>query len=195
MSLLPSLLFGISASLDALLVGTALGLRKVPLPAGHNLLISTVTLIGTVISIGLGNLLLPLFPTGIGTRTGSSVLILFGLYYLGKWLLSKWRCCFSRTYPLCQEEKKFTSHRELTLSQTLALGCALSMNNIGIGFSASITGLPLLPASISTFFCSFGFLALGSRLGRSALLQQIGEYTDPVSGLLLILLGLCQLYH
>ena len=56
MSLLPSLLFGISASLDALLVGTALGLRKVPLPAGHNLLISTVTLIGTVISIGLGNL-------------------------------------------------------------------------------------------------------------------------------------------
>ena len=195
MSLLPSLLFGISASLDALLVGTALGLRKVPLPAGHNLLISTVTLIGTVISIGLGNLLLPLFPTGIGTRIGSSVLILFGLYYLGKWLLSKWRCRISRTDPLCQEEKKFAAHRELSLVQTLALGCALSMNNIGIGFSASITGLPFLPASVSTFFCSFGFLALGSRLGRSALLQQIGEYTDPVSGLLLILLGLCQLYH
>ena len=195
MSLLPSLLFGISASLDALLVGTALGLRKVPLPAGHNLLISTVTLMGTVISIGLGTLLLPLFPTGIGTRIGSSVLILFGLYYLGKWLLSKWRCRISPTDPLCQEEKKFASHRKLTLFQTLALGCALSMNNIGIGFSASITGLPFLPASISTFFCSFGFLTLGSRLGRSALLQQIGEYTDPASGLLLILLGLCQLYH
>ena len=195
MSLLPSLLFGISASLDALLVGTALGLRKVPLPAGHNLLISTVTLIGTVISIGLGNLLLPLFPTGIGTRIGSSVLILFGLYYLGKWLLSKWRCHFSHTDSLCQEEEKFAERRELSLSQTLALGCALSMNNIGIGFSASITGLPFLPASVSTFFCSFGFLALGSRLGRSAFLQQAGEYTDPVSGLLLIMLGLCQLYH
>ena len=128
MSILPPLLFGISASLDALLVGMALGLQKIPLPARHNLLISTVTLIGTVISIGLGNLLLPLFP-------------------------------------------------------------------IGIGFSASITGLPFLPASVSTFFCSFGFLAFGSRLGRSAFLQQIGEYTDPVSGLLLILLGLCQLYH
>ena len=33
MSVLPSLLFGISASLDALLVGCALGLQKVPLPA------------------------------------------------------------------------------------------------------------------------------------------------------------------
>ena len=195
MSVLPSLLFGISASLDALLVGTALGLQKVPLPARHNLLISTVTLIGTVISISLGNLLLPLFPMGIGTRIGSSVLILFGLYYVGKWLLSKWYCHSSHNSNLCQEKKKFAEYRELSLSQTVALGCALSMNNIGIGFSASITGLPFLPASISTFFCSFGFLSLGSRLGRSALLQQAGEYTDPISGLLLILLGLCQLYH
>ena len=68
MSVLPSLLFGISASLDALLVGCALGLQKVPLPAKHNLLISAVTLIGTVISISLGNLLLPLIPGEIATR-------------------------------------------------------------------------------------------------------------------------------
>ena len=195
MSVLPSLLFGISASLDALLVGCALGLQKVPLPAKHNLLISTVTLIGTVISISLGNLLLPLIPGEIATRIGSSVLILFGLYYAGKWLVSRWRCCSSDNSSLCQEKKKFAEHRELALPQTLALGCALSMNNIGIGFSASITGLPFLPASISTFFCSFGFLALGSRLGRSVLLQHAGEYTDPISGLLLILLGLWQLYH
>ena len=133
MSILPPLLFGISASLDALLVGMALGLQKVPLPARHNLLISTVTLIGTVISIGLGNLLLPLFPIGIGTRIGSSVLILFGLYYVGKWLLSRWCCNFSPDNNLCQKKKKFVGHRELSLSQILALGCALSMNNIGIG--------------------------------------------------------------
>lgn len=195
MSVLSSLLFGISASLDALLVGTALGLQKVPLPARHNLLISTVTLIGTVISIGLGNLLLPLFPTGLGTRIGSAVLILFGLYSMGKWLLSKWRCSFRPDNSLCQEKKKFDERRELSLPQTLVLGGALSLNNIGIGFSASITGLPLFPASVSTFFCSCGFLALGSRLGRSAFLQRTGEYTDPISGLLLILLGLCQLYH
>lgn len=142
MSVLPSLLFGISASLDALLVGCALGLQKVPLPAKHNLLISAVTLIGTVISISLGNLLLPLIPGEIATRTGSSILILFGLYYAGKWLVSRWRCSSSDNSSLCREKKKFAEHRNLTLPQTLALGCALSMNNIGIGFSASITGLP-----------------------------------------------------
>ena len=164
MSVLPSLLFGISASLDALLVGCALGLQKVPLPAKHNLLISAVTLIGTVISISLGNLLLPLIPSEIATRTGSSILILFGLYYAGKWLVSRWRCSSSDNSSLCREKKKFAEHRNL-------------------------------PASISTFFCSFGFLTLGSRLGRSVLLQRVGEYADPISGFLLILLGLWQLYH
>ena len=97
-----------------------------------------------------------------------------------------------------QDTKKETvriTAKRMIIFVIMTLGCALSMNNIGIGFSASITGLPFLPASVSTFFCSFGFLAFGSRLGRSAFLQQIGEYTDPVSGLLLILLGLCQLYH
>ena len=195
MSVLPSLLFGFSASLDALLVGIALGLRKVPLSARHNLLISTITLMGTVLSIGLGNLLLPLFPLGLGTRIGSAVLILFGLYSMGKWLLSKWRCNVVSDSCLCQEKEKFAGQRELSLLQTLVLGGALSLNNIGIGFSASITGLPFLPASVSTFFCSCGLLTLGSRLGRSALLQRTGEYTDLLSGLLLILLGLCQLYH
>lgn len=81
------------------------------------------------------------------------------------------------------------------MPQAFLLGCALSLNNIGIGFSASIAGLPFLPASLSTFLCSLGFLALGSRLGQSAIVQKFEDYADPVSGLLLVLLGLCQLYH
>ena len=108
MSILPPLLFGISASLDALLVGMALGLQKVPLPARHNLLISTVTLIGTVISIGLGNLLLPLFPIGIGTRIGSSVLILFGLYYVGNGCFPDGAATFSPDNNLCQKKKNLS---------------------------------------------------------------------------------------
>ena len=120
MSILPPLLFGISASLDALLVSMALGLQKVTLPARHNLLISTVTLIGTVISIGLGNLLLPLFPIGIGTRIGSSVLILFGLYYVGKWLLSRWCCNFSPDNNLCQKNKNKTVPLPKTISASVS---------------------------------------------------------------------------
>ena len=195
MSVLSSLLFGISASLDALLVGGALGLRKVVLPIKYNLLISTVTLVGTIISIGLGNLLLPLFPSGFGTRIGSVVLILFGLYYTGKWLFSRLQCRITLNKPPCPDTQNFTGHEEIVLPQAFLLSCALSLNNIGIGFSASIAGLPLFPASLSTFLCSFGFLALGSRLGRSAFPRKIGSYADPLSGLLLVLLGLCQLYH
>ena len=193
MSFLSALLFGISASLDAFLVGTALGLQKISLSVRHNLLISTITLVGTILSIGLGSLLLPYFPAWMGTYLGSLVLILFGLYYIGKWVIRQLR------FP--SEEELISAPAPTVLaecgfpdaSRIFALGCALSMNNIGIGFSASITGLPVLPASVSTFLCSVGFLAVGNRLGRSPLMQRLGAFTDPVSGLLLILLGFCQL--
>ena len=53
MQLFPSLLFGISASLDALLVGISYGLRKVRIRLWQNLVISLVTLSGTCLSVGL----------------------------------------------------------------------------------------------------------------------------------------------
>lgn len=45
MQLLPSLLFGISASLDSLLVGIGFGLRRVRIRIWQNLVISLVTLL------------------------------------------------------------------------------------------------------------------------------------------------------
>ena len=51
-----SLLFGISASLDALLVGISYGLRNVRIRLWQNLSISLVTLLGTCLSVGLGRI-------------------------------------------------------------------------------------------------------------------------------------------
>ena len=192
MSFFSALLFGISASLDAFLVGTALGLQKISLSLRHNLLISTITLVGTILSIGLGSLLLPYFPAWVGTCLGSGILMLLGLYYIGKWVIQQLRFPSEETL-FSSSDPALVECRFPDVSRIYALGCALSMNNIGIGFSASITGLPVIPASVSTFLCSVGFLAVGNRLGKSPLLQRIGAFTDPVSGFLLILLGFCQL--
>lgn len=57
-----SLLFGISASLDALLVGMAYGIRQVRILPWQNLAISLVTLLGTCLSVGLGHRLAALLP-------------------------------------------------------------------------------------------------------------------------------------
>lgn len=189
MYLISSLMFGVSASLDALLVGISLGLRGVQIRLRENLLISLITLSGTCLSVSLGQQITPLLPSPLGGCAGSLILMLLGIYYIIKWILDLLRG------P--QESDLASSGKpagKLSLPQLLALSLTLSVNNIGIGLSASMAGLPLLPASISTFSCSLLFLFSGNRLGKSRLLRLAGDMADPLSGALLIALGMVQLF-
>ena len=195
MSFLSSLLFGISASLDALLVGIGYGLRRVRIRPWQNLFISFIALLGTCISACIGSRLLPLLPSFLGSCIGSLILILLGVYYVTKWI-----------FPLVKSRKLSCKEKgeliemsadqplpRLSAWETLILSMTLSLNNIGIGLSASMAGLPLLPSAIATFICSLFFLLAGNRLGRSRFLRLLGCAADPLSGLLLIGLGILQL--
>lgn len=210
MELLPSLLFGISASLDALLVGISYGLRKIRIRALQNLAISLVSLLGTCLSACLGIHLLPFLPPILAGCTGSIILILLGVYYIIKWIfaiLVKYRARAMAKMQATAEvqaadnaqtfvrEKASPENSRTSLSiwETLILSLTLSVNNIGIGLSASMAGLPLLPAAAMTFGCSALFLLCGNRLGQSRFLRLIGNAADPISGLLLIGLGILQL--
>lgn len=192
MQLLPSLLFGISASLDSLLVGISFGLRRVRILLWQNLLISLVTFLGTCLSAFLGIHLLPLLPSFQGRLIGSLILILLGIYYIAKQILSTLRSR-SLAIPKNSELAKASSREALTLPEICLLSLGLSVNNIGIGLSASMAGIRPVSAAVSTFFCSAAFLLAGNRLGRSRFLQLIGKAADPISGFLLIGLGVLQL--
>lgn len=195
MLLIPSLLFGVSASLDALLVGVSFGLRGVHIRLLQNLFISLITLLGTCLSVSLGSFLTPLLPSVISNCAGSLILMFLGVYYITKWVLEtvQDRAPDHRSKP---EESALTSAEHisscLTMPQVLFLSLTLSVNNLGIGLSASMAGLTLIPAATATGICSVLFLYLGNRLGRSPLLQLIGDLADPLSGILLIGLSLIQ---
>ncbi len=101
--LIASLLFGISASLDALLVGIGFGLRRVRIRLWQNLVISLVTLLGTCLSVGLGHRLAALLPGAVSAYAGSLVLILMGLYYIAKWCAGLLRSCHRMRHGLSAE--------------------------------------------------------------------------------------------
>lgn len=202
MQLIPSLLFGISASLDALLVGISYGLRKIRIRTLQNLAISLVSLLGTCLSACLGSRLLPFLPPSLAGCIGSVILMFLGAYYIAKWIftiLIKHRMQSMTEIPIIAEiqaaDKTQTPAKDNSLSpwETLILSLTLSVNNIGIGLSASMAGLPLLPAAAMTFGCSALFLLCGNKLGQSRFLCLIGNAADPISGLLLIGLGILQL--
>lgn len=186
------ILFGLSASLDALLLGICYGIRGITMRLWENLLISFITLVGTCLSIGFGILLMPLLPAATATLLGSAVLIILGVYYLTKPLLAK---LYFRLFS--KRTKEAACRDDLTdrtsVKEALLIGVTLSVNNMSIGFGSGIAGLHPVPTAIITLLFSIVFLYLGNRLGRSQILTFANRLADPVSGGLLIMLGLLQL--
>ncbi len=93
MSLISSALFAISASLDALLLGLVLGIRRIHISLIQNLCISFITLLGSFLAIRLGNLIpliteASLFAPGFITSVGCGILLGIGLYYVIKALFT-----------------------------------------------------------------------------------------------------------
>lgn len=189
MQFFPALLFGISASLDALIVGITYGIRQIRVRLWQNLLISTITLIGTCISVGLGIWLTPILPPVISQVVGSVILILLGIYYIVKSMM----LCFQK-YQSGKNLSASEMQPALSLPEALSLGFALSVNNMGIGLSASVAGLTLGPTAVITLICSVSFLFVGNRLGGCRILKFAGDAADLLSGLLLIGLGLFELF-
>ncbi len=204
-----ALLFGVSASLDALLVGISYGIRRVRIRLWQNLTISLVTLLGTCLSVGLGQRLATVLPSMIGEYAGSLVLIFLGLYYIAKWIKAHWQSLHARAIPndfqaAAADYSGRTDLYQVTdaspetvpflkLTEVLSLSVTLSVNNLSAGFSASLAGLPLAPAAASTLICSVLFLFFGNCLGCSRWLQVAGCAAEPLSGLLLMGLGILQL--
>lgn len=196
MQFLSSLLFGVSASLDCLLVGASYGIRRVHIRLWQNLFISFVTLLGTCLSISAGHLLIPLLPEVVCRYAGSLILVLLGIYYIIKWLAVSLQNRRDNKLPHCSEVSSASAHKKwepLSFAEVFTLSLTLSLNNLGIGLSASLAGLTLLSTAIATLICSVALLFLGNQLGRCRLLQLAGTAADPVSGILLIGLGLVQL--
>ncbi len=194
-----SLLFGISASLDALLVGIGYGIRGTRIKLWQNLVISLITLLGTCLSVGLGHRLVRLLPGVIGDYAGSLILILLGLYYIVKWTISFLRCDSGETASENPGHEMVSASVSiafpcLKLTEVLILSLTLSLNNLRAGLSASLAGLTLLPAAVSTLACSVLFLFAGNRLGRNPVLQLAGKGAEPISGGLLIGLGVMQFF-
>lgn len=89
MPIISALLFGISANIDTLMLGFSYGIKKQYISLLTNLFLSTITLLGTLFSIGIGLHLSTLITPAIARMTGSIFLILLGLYYCAKYFFKK----------------------------------------------------------------------------------------------------------
>ena len=180
--LLSALLFVVSSNADNLIVGLFYGLRKIPIRWLSNFIIAFITSTGTVLSMVLGKSVLLFLPPNLGETLGGLIIVLIGSVSLILFFIKKQSV-----------EKEDSPVRNLTVKESVLLGLALSINNIGLGIGASITGLSVLSTSLFSFLVCLLFLYLGNKIGRSHLSNLIGRFAEPAADLLMICLGLYEI--
>lgn len=190
MHLLSSLLFAISANTDNFVVGISYGIKKIKIGPASNLLIALINLAGTILSMSAGKAIFRFLPGKMSNFIGSIILILIGCYTVVSPLLAA-----SHPDRILENPEKadMDNSKSIEVKESVALAFALTINNMGLGIGASITGLNIIITSIFTLFFGLLTITLGCLLGSRFLSKASSKGATIVSGLLIIALGVYEI--
>lgn len=181
-AVLAGLLFSIACNLDTVLLSAGYAVKGIPISPSGSLIIAAVTTGITWLSLALGSLAGDLLDQGFTTLVGGLVLVGIGVWFLIDCLRSLGRAG--------EEEGPPPSGGWAWVT----LAAALAVNNAGIGAAAGVSGLSPMLCAGCNFVVTLLFLPLGRVLGEGALGRLLGKYALPLSGALLIILGLWEAF-
>lgn len=200
MHLLTSLLFAIAANTDNFVVGIAYGINKIRIGILTNLVVAAVSCTGTYLSMLTGRIIYSFLPKNITHIMGSSILIFLGLWYLSTSIRKNSKEKDTEIEALLKNRNLLRYYRRhhnnlenLNIKEALLLSSALTINNIGLGIGASITGLNITFTAFCTFIFSILSILTGNFLGNTSFFRALGKHAYIISAILLIALGLYQL--
>ncbi|OUQ79085.1 sporulation protein [Flavonifractor sp. An10] len=173
-------LFAAACNLDTVLLSAGFAARGVVLRRGYGLVIAALTTLITWLSLALGAGAAAL----LGGRTAQVLggLVLAGM---GAWFLLDW---LRRPGP--PPEGAEEAEAAAGLRGCVALAAALAVNNAGAGAAAGVSGISPGLAAAANLLATLGALPLGRMLGSRLAGRLLGKYALPLTGGLLILLGL-----
>lgn len=178
-------LFAAACNLDTVLLSAGFAARGVVLRRGYGLVIAALTTLITWLSLALGAGAAAL----LGGRTAQVLggLVLAGM---GAWFLLDW---LRRPGPPPEgAEEAEEAEAAAGLRGCVALAAALAVNNAGVGVAAGASGVGPVLASLANFILTLAALPLGRVLADKVAGRLLGRFALPLSGLLLIALGVWQ---
>lgn len=214
MDLVGALLLVLAVNIDSLGVGISLGAKKIRVPFVSNVLIASITSIGTITALLAGQWLSRLFPQLIGEYIGCFVVIGMGIWVLYDEVRRRKAARALRKKepaPQSSTDGDVASQRltDLLLTPPLAdadysghidvkeaclLGGALTLNNFAGGFGAGVFGLNPVFTSLTVAVISLVLLWSGVKIGENYLSRRLGGTAGAAAGVLLILIGGYQLF-
>lgn len=188
MSIVSAFLFGLSANIDAFVLGLSYGFKNQRFPLLFNMCVSLITLLGTLAALWAGSCLAAIFPSRFSMVLGSLLLVVLGFYYCIKFLAALPGGKSIRASSLREQKPAQLSFRE-----TMILGMALALNNMGMGIGASFAGLSIPLAGLFAFLLCAGLLLAGNAAGLKWHPRRLSACGDLLSGGIIFLLGSWQL--
>jgi putative sporulation protein YtaF len=194
MHILSSLIFTFSANVDNLAVGVAYGIKNLKISLLKSALVAFMSCLGTFGAMLFGRAIYHLLPKHFTNSIGSIILICLGIWSLYEAIKSNLnKNCYEQVIDkpeIVDADKSGT----IDTKEALILGLVLTVNNIGMGIGASITGINVILTSILTFIFSFIFIPSGVYFGRKYLSNAMGKFASILSGVIIILLGIYELF-
>ena len=163
-------------------------MRDTPVSALANLIIAAVTMTATAIAVTFGRALTRLIAPSIGSALGSAIIIAVGTWTVVTWIRTIRRPARS-TFPARVPPTKVLPRNTIPPRQALALGVALSMNNLGAGVGAGVVDCPALPMTVLAGTLSLLAVGGGSRIGFSVGRSLLGRGAPLIAGLVLLAVG------
>ena len=175
-------LFAAACNLDTVLLSAGFAARGVVLRRGYGLVIAALTPLITwpPLALGAG----AAAPLGGRTAQVLGGLVLAGM---GAWFLLDW---LRRPGPPPEGAEEAEEAEAAGLRGCVALAAALAVNNAGAGAAAGVSGISPGLAAAANLLVTLGALPLGRMLGSRLAGRLLGKYALPLTGGLLILLGL-----
>ena len=176
----------VSANLDTFSVAVSYGIKKIKIPMASNILISLLTTIGTFLSMEFGLLISEFIPSILANAIGGIAITLIGIWFLIDYFKERNK----DTIPMADSDNS----GDISLQEALPLIIALTVNNLGVGISGSMAGVSTIYTTTFTFIITVLFLVIGTFAGKTVFGRLFGKYTPLISNILLILLGIYEIF-
>ena len=221
--ILSSVIISVSSNIDGFAVAVAYGIKKVRISSSANLLIAIISSLGTFLSMSIGEMISGYLPRSVANTLGSGVLITIGLWGIWETIREERKDRRSKTYdsqsshilrddflrqrPFDHGDFSYTTYIEnpqkadtdksgvIDAKESIVLALSLTINNIGGGIGAGISGLSVPFVTALTFILSLLAIVIGYYLGNKFSAKTPKTLAGLLSSCLIILIEIYEYFN